>query len=302
MTFCTRVVLHMGNNINKLNTLFSQLQEKDKLPHLTSCTGRSNRHRKRHTSQSLYPFCCWICLSGSPQNHRCFGVRLQGWALRAGSHREEIWHYVKNLKRLNMSLILVAWSQFLIYSFLRKQTLPIPPKEPFKISLLSVMGFTELFTRSQLPEILNIHMTRTVTASNLLLQAYQPYWQLHRRCPKLIQSPFSTAHIACWGAAFPCHPQTGVFLKKWKIKTTIFRDMYNLWAWRYPPEELPMLKSSPIVQQNNPNCNNPQMLEEMIPSLDTGPVSRGLASPSQPCPAGQSELRRCTAGLLSAIW
>lgn len=63
-----------------------------------------------------------------------------------------------------------------------------------------------------------------------------------------------------------------------------------------------MLKSSPIVQQNNLNCNNPQMLEEMIPSLDTGPVSRGLASPSQPCPAGQSELRRCTAGLLSAIW
>lgn len=223
MTFRTRVVLHMVNNINKLNTLFSQLQEKDKLPHLTSCTSRSNRHRKRHTSQSLYPFCCWICLSGSPQNHRCFGVRLQGWALRAGSHREEIWHYVKNLKRLNMSLILVAWSQFLIYSFLRKQTLPIPPKEPFKISLLSVMGFTELFTRSQLPEILNIHMTRTVTASNLLLQAYQRYWQLHRRCPKLIQSPFSTAHNCMLGSSLSMSPSDRRISQEMKNKDHHFQ-------------------------------------------------------------------------------
>lgn len=63
-----------------------------------------------------------------------------------------------------------------------------------------------------------------------------------------------------------------------------------------------MLKSSPIVQQNNPNCNNPGTLQEMIPSLDAGVVSRGLSSHSQSCPAGQSELRRRTAGLLSTVW
>lgn len=46
MTFHTRVVLHRVNSINKLNTQFSQLQDKDKLPYSTSCIGRSNRHRK----------------------------------------------------------------------------------------------------------------------------------------------------------------------------------------------------------------------------------------------------------------
>lgn len=89
MTFHTRVLLLTVNNINKLNTRFSQLQEKDKLPYLASRTGKNNRHRKRHTSQSLYPFCCQISLSRSPQNHGCFRVQPQSWALRAASHREK---------------------------------------------------------------------------------------------------------------------------------------------------------------------------------------------------------------------
>lgn len=58
MTFRTRVILHTVNNINKLSTWFKRLQEKDKLPYLTSYAGGSNRNRERHTSQSLYPFCC----------------------------------------------------------------------------------------------------------------------------------------------------------------------------------------------------------------------------------------------------
>lgn len=58
------------------------------ITYLASSTGRNNRHRKRHTLQSLYPFCCQISLSRSPQNHGCFRVRLQSWALRpaAGEH------------------------------------------------------------------------------------------------------------------------------------------------------------------------------------------------------------------------
>lgn len=173
MTFHTRVLLLTVNNINKLNTRFSQLQEKDKLPYLASRTGKNNRHRKRHTSQSLYPFCCQISLSRSPQNHGCFRVQPQSWALRAASHREKIWHCIKNLERLNMSFILIARSQFLIHSSLRKPALPIPPKEPFKISLLSMMGFTELFTSPQLPKVLAVHTTRTVVGSKLLLQGCQ---------------------------------------------------------------------------------------------------------------------------------
>lgn len=194
-----------------------------------------------------------------------------------------------------MSFILIAWSQFLIHSFLRKQALPIPPKEPFKISLLSMMGFTELFTRSQLPEILNIHMTRTVTDSNLLLQAYQRCWQLLRRCPELIQSLPAQHVIARRGAAFPCHPRTGRFLKKWKIKATIFGEMLNSWAWRYPPEELQLLKSSPTVQQNNPHCNNPGVLQEMIPSLDAGPVKEGsgLRCSAASCQAIRAKALHC---------
>lgn len=63
-----------------------------------------------------------------------------------------------------------------------------------------------------------------------------------------------------------------------------------------------MLKSSPIVQQNNPIRNDPEVLQEMIPRLDAGLVSRGLGSRSQPCPARQPELRHCAAGRLSTVW
>lgn len=76
-------------------------------------------------------------------------------------------------------------------------------------------------------------------------------------------------------------PRAGTFLKEQKIKSS-FSERFNPWVW-CPAEEPQVIKSSFVVQQNDPSWNNPGVLQEVIPSLDTGSgllfsdQSRGVA-------------------------
>lgn len=66
--------------------------------------------------------------------------------------------------------------------------------------------------------------------------------------------------------------------------------MLNLRARRCPPEDLEMLETSPVVQENRPDGGDPGALRERVPSLGAGLVpslgSGGLGSCAELRPAG----------------